>query len=537
MSVLTVAKYLRLSSEDVDMKTAGKLESNSIANQRNLLDSYISRVPELAGARITEFIDDGWSGKNFDRPGVQRLLDGVRRGEIGCIIVKDLSRFGRDYLTVGNYISRVFPFMGVRFISVNDNLDSINPLDLDSLETSFKTLLYDLYSRDLSRKVRTAKTMRAKRGLFLSPFAPYGYVRDPADRNHLLIDPEAAETVREIFHMMADGSTTKQIARHLNSRAVPTPMQYKRAAGCSRGWHCIQGENFWTTAAVGVILRDVRYIGNNVYGTRMRDRVGHYHSVKVSREDWIVTESTHEGIVTQEEFDRAQDSMRELREREWHGPASGNILRAKVRCGICGHAMERTYKKTAFWFCKTPRVTDAWSCPTERIPERDILDIVTQGLRVQAETAVEMGQVWEELHRRKKQDKNAQRKALTALCAEQSRQEQEISGLYESLIMGKITQEKYLADKAILTESREKTAARIAVLEAEMNNVNQDGGLVNRFVEAFSKYSNVQWLSEEMAAEVLDSVLVYPDNRIEIVWKYQDDYERLAAELSGSLPQ
>ena len=196
MNVLTVAKYLRLSSEDDDMKTVGKLESNSIANQRNLLDSYISRTPDLAGAEIVEFCDDGWSGKNFDRPGVQKLLDDVRKGRIGCIIVKDLSRFGRDYLVVGNYISRVFPFMGVRFISVNDNFDSINVQDIDSLETSFKTLLYDLYSRDLSRKGKSAKMMRARRGLFLSPFAPYGYIKDPDNKNHLLVDPEAAEPRR-----------------------------------------------------------------------------------------------------------------------------------------------------------------------------------------------------------------------------------------------------------------------------------------------------------------------------------------------------
>ena len=537
MNVLTVAKYLRLSSEDDDKKTVGKLESNSIANQRNLLDSYISRAPDLAGARVLEFLDDGWSGKSFERPGVQKLLDGVRRGEIGCIIVKDLSRFGRDYLEVGNYISRVFPFMGVRFIAVNDNFDSINPLDIDSLETSFKTLLYDLYSRDLSRKVKSAKMMRAKRGMFLSPFAPYGYTKDPENHNHLLIDPEAAMTVREIFQMMIGGHTTEQIARYLNSCSILPPMQYKKAAGCHHRWHCIGDRNFWTRNGVATILRDEQYIGKSVYGKRESDRIGQKHTVKVSRENWVVVSDTHDGIVTQEEFEKAQASMRKLREYDWKGPSTGNVLKRKVRCGVCGHVMTRSSEKEPSYYCKTPRVTDAWSCPVERFPERDILDFVTEGLRVQAETAVEMNQIWNEVHRRKKKDRNALRKAMTALQAEESRQEREISSLYESLIMGEISTEKYLADKAALTQAKEKTAERIASLDAEMNNMNQDGGLDNQFIEAFKKYSAVECLSEEIVAEVLDSVLVYPDNRIEIVWKCQDEFEKLVTELSENATQ
>ena len=175
MAEYTIAKYLRLSSEDGDMKASAKNESNSIANQRNLIDSYISSHRDFDGASVIELCDDGWSGTNFDRPAMQNLLRMVKCGEIQCIIVKDISRFGRDYLTVGNYISQVFPFLGVRFIAINDGLDSVRTTDVDSLETSFKALLYDLYSRDLSRKIRSSLTIRAKQGFFLSPYAPYGY--------------------------------------------------------------------------------------------------------------------------------------------------------------------------------------------------------------------------------------------------------------------------------------------------------------------------------------------------------------------------
>ena len=339
MSVIT-AKYIRLSSEDDDLGKSGKVESNSVTNQRNLLNAFISRTPELADTSVIEFCDDGWSGKNFERPGFQKMISQVRAGKIQCIVVKDLSRFGRDYLTVGNYISCVFPFLGVRFIAVNDGFDSIRPTDIDSLETSFKALIYDLYSRDLSRKVRSAKRFRAQQGDFLSPFAPYGYVKDPADRSRLVIDPEAAETVRRIFRMTADGQRKEQLARQLNAEGVPTPMLYKRAAGCTRTkWNNLFEENFWTGSLIYGILRDERYVGRIVYGKHTRDRIGHAHVVRVDREDWIVVENTHEGIVTREEFDRAQAAIRASERGAVRN--QNHPLQKKIRCGTCGYAMSR----------------------------------------------------------------------------------------------------------------------------------------------------------------------------------------------------
>ena len=163
---MTVAMYLRLSSEDIDLKSGDKTESESISNQRGLLKEFLRGRPEFTGAEILEFCDDGWSGKNFERPAFVQMMEQVKTGKIHCIVVKDLSRFGRDYLVVGNYISRVFPFLGVRFIAVNDGFDSTRQADIDSLDTSFKTLIYDLYSRELSQKVKSAKRQRAAKGLF-----------------------------------------------------------------------------------------------------------------------------------------------------------------------------------------------------------------------------------------------------------------------------------------------------------------------------------------------------------------------------------
>ena len=533
MNTLTsfvIAIYLRLSSEDDDLKQLGKLESNSIANQRNLLRDFIRRNEEWAAADVVEFCDDGWSGKNFERPGVQEMIAQARQGHIQCIIVKDLSRFGRDHLIVDNYISRVFPFLGVRFIAVNDGIDSIRPEDVDSMETSFKTLIYDYYSRDLSRKVRSAKELRAKRGDFLSPFAPFGYVKDPAKSSRLMIDPPAAEIVRYIFQMAIDGKRRVEIARTLNQEAVLTPMLYKRAAGCSRTiWPCVHEDNFWTARSVTRILRDERYIGTNIYGKRFRDMVGHTHTVKVSRADWITVEQTHDGIVTREEFDRAQAAMRDF--EEYDGRMRKPSQR-KVFCGICGHAMARSFGTNAFYACHTSRVAFDYPCTEEPVPEADIQEIVLLGLRTQAALAVEMERIWAERHQNKAGNPANMRKKLSALYEQQAQQDQKLKELYERFILGETSKAEYLADKGAAVKSRQAISTQIEELKACLENTNADGHLQNRFVSCFRQYKDIETLTKEIADDVLEKIIVYPGGRLQVVWNYQDDLEKLMLDLN-----
>ena len=530
MSVIT-AKYIRLSLEDDDLGKSGKVESNSVTNQRNLLDAFISRTPELADTSVIEFCDDGWSGKNFERPGFQKMISQVRAGKIQCIVVKDLSRFGRDYLTVGNYISCVFPFLGVRFIAVNDGFDSIRPTDIDSLETSFKALIYDLYSRDLSRKVRSAKKFRAQRGDFLSPFAPYGYVKDPADKARLVIDPDAAETVRRIFLMTANGQKKEQLARQLNAEGVPTPMLYKRAAGCTRTkWNNLFEENFWTGSLIYGILRDERYVGRIVYGKHTRDRIGHAHVVRVDREDWIVVENTHEGIVTREEFDRAQAAIRASERGAVRN--QNHPLQKKIRCGTCGYAMSRVQEPAPYFVCRTSRMNTAYTC-RDRIPEADILETVTEGLHVQALMAVELSRLWAEQRQGRKKDITAARKNLAGLRERHQRLSQQVNDLYESFALGEISKAEYLTAKAAAAQQRDNTAARISELEAELENMGMDGSLRNGFVSAFGKYLEVEEITDEIAADVLQEVRIHPGGRIETVWNYQDELEKLILDLQG----
>ena len=413
MSAYTIAKYLRLSLEDKNIRTSGKPESDSISNQRDLLDSYIRKIPEFSEAAVLEFCDDGWSGKNFDRPAVQKMLQQARQGKIQCIIVKDMSRFGRDYLIVGNYISRVFPFLGVRFIAVNDGIDSIRPNDIDSLDTSFKALLYDLYSRDLSRKVRSAKKLRAQQGNYFCTYAPYGYQKDPHQKNHLIVDPPAAEIVRRIFQMVADGYSAIQTAKILNQEGVPTPMCYKQAAGCTRMvWNSIQDENFWTNSIIIKTIRNECYLGKVLYGKRFYDEIGKEHSIKVSKTDWVIVPDVHEKIVTQEEFDRAQAALRNFTERS----TASKPIRRKICCGVCGHAMVYAHTcKHPYYYCRTSRITDAFSCTEERLDEQELLEVLLESLQIQAAAAIEFGRIWDEKHRHEKINVKTIEKKLSKL--------------------------------------------------------------------------------------------------------------------------
>ncbi len=524
---MTIAKYLRLSSEDADIRQSGKLESNSIANQRNLIQDFISRTQEFAGADVMEFCDDGWSGKNFDRPAVRDMLEQVKQGKIQCIIVKDLSRFGRDYLTVGNYISRVFPFMGVRFIAINDGFDSIRSADIDSLETSFKELLYDLYSRDLSRKVQKAKRFRAQRGECFSAFVPLGYMKDPKQKNHLIIDPEAAKIVRRIFWMAGNGQSPSQIARILNHEGVPTRMQYKRRTDCSRtDWCSIHKENFWVPEEVRLILKDEQYIGKTVYGKHKRKAIGNSQLKKTARSEWIVVPDTHESIVSHEEFERAQNAIRGCAapdsRKKHQRPLAG-----KVKCGICGHVMERYGTKMVRYHCPTPRATLAYACPRERILESDIMDILLEELHVRAAAAVEMSRIWEAKQQQAKQGVKATLKKLTALKEQRDQKNSVIKKLYEMYALGEIDKTGYLEQKAAIVNQRDNLAAQITKLETDLDNNAATGNSQNRFVDSFKQYAEVKELTREIVADVLDTLFVYPGRRFEIVWKYEDDIKKL----------
>ena len=525
---MITAIYLRISSEDTDLKTSEKDESESISNQRRLLRDYVRSHVDLAGSEILEFCDDGWSGTNFERPAMKELLEKVRRGQINCIVVKDLSRFGRDYITVGDYISRVFPFLGVRFISVNDGFDSINPQDIDSLDTSFRTLIYDLYSRDLSRKVKSAKKARAERGAFLSPYAPYGYIKDPEDKNHLLVDEEAAVVIRRIFQSAADGLKAWEIAAELNGDGVCSPKTYKVNAGCTRTpWRSIREENFWTVGLITKILRDERYIGKVVYGKRIRDIVGNTHTVKISRDDWIVVPDQHEAIVSKTLFDAAQTCMREY--REYEAPtASGNPLKRKVYCGVCGYAMVRDNRKNGAYSCGTKKLNTSFDCSEEKIPEADILNAVIDTIQVYAQYAVSIDRLLKTKQNQRQLDRKQAQRQLQVLQSKKTQLDKRLQDLYEGLVEGALSRESFAAQKKSLTEQSEEISRTISELERK---ISTDDDSSNAVVEKFKNYAGITALTKEISNELLKSVTIYPDGYMDVKLNLVDEIQKLMETL------
>lgn len=531
---MRVVMYLRISSEDKDIQEKGKTESDSIANQRLLLTDFIRSHPDFCDAELDELCDDGWSGKNFERPGMMELLDQVKHGTVQCIVVKDFSRFGRDYLTVGNYISRVFPFMGVRFISVNDGFDSSHPGDIDSLDTSFKTLIYDLYSRELSQKVKAARKQRAEQGLFLSPFSPYGYAKDEADKNHLVIDEPAAEVVRRIFQMTLDGFGSTEIALALNREGVMTPMRYKHSSGVGRKWPCICEDNFWTDGNIGIILRDERYIGTVIYGKRERVQIGHWNHKPVDKENWIVRENRHEAIISKENFDAVQKLLAARPSRPYT-PQTDRSLKRKVFCGVCGHAMRRAVDRLVTgnkmrYRCSTHSFSDAYGCTGHGIDEADILNAILETVRVYARLAVRLDKLNSARQERSRREKKDVGKKLIALQNEKLRLVSRLQELYEGFVSGEISRETYLSQKGSISERESEIAAETRKLEQSVaESTSEQSEAIARYIG----YAEIDELTEDMINDLVERISVYPDDVLEVRLRFTDELEELIAILDS----
>ncbi|MCD8335879.1 MAG: recombinase family protein, partial [Lachnospiraceae bacterium] len=285
------AIYLRLSKEDEDVALGNKHESNSITNQKELILDYLKTKQDINVVSVR--IDDGYSGVNFERPEFQRMMEDVKKGVVDCIVVKDLSRFGRNYIEAGRYIEKIFPALGIRFISVTDNYDSHIDQGSQDIMIAFKNLINDSYLRDLSTKIRSHLTVKEKNGEFIGNFAVYGYLKDTETANHLIVDPFASEIVKDIFRMKLDGMSSRAIADKLNEAHVLSPMEYKRSIGINYETSFKAGKQaMWSPNAVARILTNRVYTGVLEQGKRTRPNYKIKNTEKVDANEWIRVEHT-----------------------------------------------------------------------------------------------------------------------------------------------------------------------------------------------------------------------------------------------------
>ena len=533
---MVIAKYIRLSLADKDvMKKENKIESESIAHQRDLIQRYIDSHPDLKKCEVREFYDDGYSGTNFKRPSFERLIEEIKKGEIGCVIVKDFSRFGRDYIELGDYMERIFPFLGIRFISVNDRYDSNDfKGTTGGLDVVLKNIVYDFYSKDLSMKVKTAKRANMKRGEYVGGNVPYGLERDKEDKHKLVIDNEVAHVVREIFEYAINGMRIVDIARRLNEKGYETPARYyQRKYPGHKTFKNTSKLSCWNDSSVRRLLQQKMYYGAIVQHKREGIGVGWKHSVAVPKEEQLVIEGRHPGIVTKEEFLAAQRIFKKNAKTKYVREKDYPLWR-KVKCGNCGRAMLfRSYKGNDVeyrYFCcpHTASQIGSGGCTKEYFREDELNDVVWQSIKGMVSA---MGIAKKRMAKKLSEadsKKSTLIKNLTELQKEKAKCEAERFNNMDQFLEEHIDKELFKKRRLQLTKKIDHLGGMITEVDNQLQEIQKfkDDGR-DALNDIADKYTGITELNQKIVDVMIDKVVVYDMTHIEIRWNFSDAEMRL----------
>lgn len=538
VQVWNTCGYVRLSREDGD-----KEESNSVTGQKDLIRDYMARHPELRECAMK--VDDGFTGSNFDRPAFQEMMAEVKAGKINCIVVKDLSRFGRDHLEAGEYLERIFPFLGVRFIAINDNYDSMNSnSESDELIVPFKNLINEAYCRDTSIKIRSQLEIKRRRGDFIGSFAVFGYRKDPADRHRLLVDEYAAEVVRDIFAWKLDGLSAGDIAARLSAAGIPTPMDYKQSQGMNYSTSFrIKEKSEWSAGMILRILKNPVYTGVLEQGRVTTPSYRVKRLVNKPREEWAIVENCHEAIINYYDFESVQKALA-LDARTTESGKAVDLFSGMVNCGECGGAMiKKTVpsgkKKYTYYVCATHK--NEKTCFSHGIRDTALTEIVLEFLKKHIRDVIDLADLLAMTDTAQLQKAKVQklRERLDTKEAEIDRYQRLLRSLYESLADGLIDQSEYQNLKKCYTNRRaqaEEQADAIRLeMEQEINHSDQGLG----WIEEFRRYQNIEVLDRSIVVRLIERVLIFRDRRVDIVYRWQNEFQwqtELLLRAQGQLP-
>lgn len=514
MTEKIAAIYLRLSDEDPE-----KDESGSITSQRELLKAYVAGQEDLAGYRLVEFCDDGYSGTDFERPQVKKLLTLVKQGMVSCILVKDFSRFGRNYIEVGHYLEQIFPCLGVRFVAVNDRYDSgKRTWQGEFMDTAFKNLVYDLYSKDLSEKIVSVRRAKAGQGKFVTGFAPYGYRKSPDQK--LIVDPETSLVVKRIFGMASEGIAKTHIARILNQEGIPNPSTVRNLRN-ERFFRKLASErSVWSGAVVSHILKDQRYVGDAVYGKGKPVTVGSRKTQPVPREEWIVVQDHHEPVVSRELFEQVNAMFKKhsgYRKRE------GLLFAGKVRCGACNHIISEKHGR---YRCRLPEVAAGYGCCEEAVKEEQMREAVLALLRRLNGLCPESG--YEEQRGEPGRERIRQLENRLSRC---DMEMMRVRGVrlkkYEEYKHGLMAKEKFMRCKAEWEEEEAGLSAEREEVGKELSSLwtASDSGCLGGPLlcgEAKEKKPPFEALTKAMVQTLVRQLVISPEGELKIVWDFQD---------------
>ena len=525
---MTVCFYIRLSSADDDIRL--KAESDSVSNQRALLTQYLASRPELSGYEPVEFVDDGFSGTNGNRPAFERMIRFVRDGGSKLILCKDLSRFFRDYVEIGEYLERVFPTLGVRLLAVNDGYDSDDYKGTTAgLDVVMKCIVYSFYSRDLSQKVRTVLEAKARKGKFIGAYAPYGFLKDPEDKSHLIADPIAAKVVQRIFFMAVSGHTTGEIAKALNADHVETPAQHfhRLFPESEKFRKRVSEQKGWDWNSVIKILKREEYTGAAVSHRKNWKRIDNRHTVQNDPDEWIIVPGCHEAIVSRETYEQAQAAI--LGKGKYKREALDYPLRSLVRCGCCGRIMSRARgdkKRGRFYKCDKSASVQGTSCPIgERFYEADLERLVTASLSQILQTVLDEDKRLRKAAASTKGTAEHIRLSIGRLEQQMKKNAADKMAAYERYSEGEITRESFIwekdrlmADNAALEEQRASLEKQLADLTAASSPELHETAVA---ADLFLGAGNV---TNQMLLQFIERVNVYSGMRVEIVYKFSDPF-------------
>jgi DNA invertase Pin-like site-specific DNA recombinase len=510
------ALYIRLSREDGD-----KEESDSIGNQRDMLLSFISSDCQLKLFDI--YIDDGYTGTNFNRPDFKRMVEDMKNRLVNCIIVKDLSRFGRDYIGVGDYQENIFPKYGVRFIAVNEHIDtSLNQDRNDSIIVPFMNIINEQYARDISRKVRSALDTKRKRGEFIGAFACYGYQKDAENKNHLIIDEEAAEVVNKMFKWFISGMPKLSIAVRLNDMQVACPSEYKKQKGQKYiNANRLEKTYYWTHTTVHRILKNEMYIGNMVQHTQTVKSFKQKKNMSVDKQDWIIVPGTHEPVIDVQTWEIAQRLLKsDIKKSQFTGDI--HLFAGIIKCGDCGRALKKRINgNNIYYICGTYMMYGKKYCSSHSIRADILTDMVFAELKAQIDKYVDFEKINSDITEQKKKDTES-KSAEGKLSSLKKKMENILvlkRGLYEDFKKGVLTEDEYFLFKKDYDNQILKIENSTSELKSQLNR-NNDKEEIKRSTELILKYKDAVQLSRELLVSLVKTVTIFEDKSIIIDFSF-----------------
>jgi len=524
MSIWKAAKYVRLSYTDDKSN-----ESDSVQNQKKLIDDFVQKDPDIE--IVSEKVDDGYSGIIFDRPAFKEMMDDIQAGKINCVIVKDLSRLGREHTETGRYLRRIFPAYGVRFIAINDHIDTAKDSSGDDLAVSLKSIMNDAYCRDISVKTRSALAAKRKNGDYIGACPVYGYRKSDDNKNQLAVDEYAAQVVRDIFRMKIEGASALNIASELNAMGIQSPHEYKKGKELPHpsGGYADKNNGKWSATTVIRILKDETYTGTLVQGKQC---TSNYKLKDLSTKpvsEWSRTEDAHEAIIRKQDFDLVQRIMN-LDTRTAPDENKVYLFSGILICGCCGARMTRQtvpYKDSQYYYyrCTTGKKN---GCNAPKVKEVDLMECVLDLVKSHVQNVISLDELLQSAS-----EQNISRRLVKQYTARISENETQLdtikkykSSLYENFVSGILSKDDYKLHKSQYAEDGDRLEKAISLLKQELDEIRNHTSERLRWIEHFKAFEALTALDRKAVVQLIQSIRVLGKSEIEITFRYQDEYQK-----------